>query len=116
MRGDILNVVGHHDGGEDREPVVDVETAVVVVGVHASDLDLVTRAGTCRIFSCTSDKFELIAAAPSISLRMDIHAIRESSTPDHGTQYGRLMDWIVNRGASSKHGKQYGRLMDWIVN
>ena len=43
MRGDLLDVVGHHDGGKDGEPVVDVETAVVVVGVHASDLDLVTR-------------------------------------------------------------------------
>ena len=44
MRGDLLDVVGHHDGGEDGEPMVDVETAVVVVGLHTRDLDLVTRA------------------------------------------------------------------------
>ena len=44
VRGDLLDVVDHHDGGKDGEPVVDVETAVVVVGVHASDQNLVTRA------------------------------------------------------------------------
>ena len=44
VSGDLLDVVGHHDGGEDGEPMVDVETTVVVVGVYASDLDLITRA------------------------------------------------------------------------